>query len=66
MMIFVSQPNIGGLVLKELRDAVEVRLAVAFFNPDEKVLSALCGVQQLSLIISIRLRLGFCTTTFFA
>ena len=51
-MIFVTQPVIGQMVLMELRDAVEVRLAVAFFNPDANVLSALCGVQRLSLIIS--------------
>jgi len=33
-MIFITPPEIGRMVLHELTEAVEVRLAMAFFNPD--------------------------------
>ena len=51
-MIVVTQPDIGSMVLNELRNASEVRLAVAYFNPDDEVLTALCSVPRLTLIIS--------------
>jgi hypothetical protein len=44
--------DIGDLVLKELGTAVEARLAVAFFNPDDQVLSALAALTDLTLIVS--------------
>ena len=51
-MIFVTKPDIGRMVLKELRSAVDVRLAVAYFRPNDEVLSALCSTPRLTLIIS--------------
>ena len=51
-MKFVHE-GIGELVLKELGKATECRLAVAFFNPDEKMLNALSRLgSKLSLVIS--------------
>ena len=51
-MIFVTQKDVGKMVLNELRDAAEVRIAVAYFNPDEQTLAALRNVPQLTLIVS--------------
>jgi HKD family nuclease len=50
-MKFLSH-GIGELVLKELRKASEARLAVAFFNPDNRMLDALAGLPKLKLIVS--------------
>jgi phosphatidylserine/phosphatidylglycerophosphate/cardiolipin synthase-like enzyme len=44
--------DIGGLVLEELSNAVEARLAVAFFNPDDQTLAALARLPKLTLIVS--------------
>jgi HKD family nuclease len=51
-MIFVTRPDVGRMVLDELRNAIEVRLAVAYFNPDDHLLKALANCPQLTLIIS--------------
>jgi HKD family nuclease len=50
-MRFLSQ-NVGDLVLQELRKAVEARIAVAFFSPDDRFLAALRAVPRLTLIVS--------------
>ena len=50
-MIFVTS-DIGTMVLNELRNTSEVRLAVADFNPDDEVFTALCSISCLTLIIS--------------
>lgn len=50
-MRFVSD-DIGGLVLQELRNAIEARIAVAFFNPDPQMLRALQELAALTLIVS--------------
>ncbi|MBI3607646.1 MAG: phospholipase D family protein [Nitrospirae bacterium] len=39
-------------MLDELRSATEVRLAVAYFNPDEDLLTALANCPRLTLVIS--------------
>lgn len=51
-MIFVTPPHIGRMVLKELKNAIEVQLAMAYFSPDEKILAALSNVPKLTLVIS--------------
>jgi hypothetical protein len=51
-MIFVTQPDIGRIVLNELHNAIDVRLAMAYFNPDKGALTALRDVPRLTLIIS--------------
>lgn len=50
-MRFLSD-GIGDLVLEELGNAIEARLAVAFFNPDDQVLGALARLTKLTLIVS--------------
>src|SRR5438270_437874 len=40
------------LVLKKLAEAIEVHMAVAFFNPSDRLMSALLALPHLSLIIS--------------
>lgn len=50
-MQFVSD-GIGDLVLAQLADASEARLAVAFFNPDDRMLGALAALPKLTLVIS--------------
>jgi HKD family nuclease len=44
--------GIGELVLKQLGEAVEARLAVAFFNPNDQMLHALTGITKLKLVVS--------------
>jgi hypothetical protein len=44
--------GIGDLLLKKLAQAIEVNIAVAFFNPSDSIMSALLALPQLSLIIS--------------
>ncbi len=51
-MLFVTQKDVGKMVLNELREAAEVRIAVAYFNPDEQILTALHNIPQLTLIFS--------------
>ena len=51
-MIFLTQPELGRIVLRELRNAAEARIAVAYFSPDENVLSALQSIPQLTVVIS--------------
>ncbi len=51
-MIFVTRPDVGRMVLDELSNASEVRLAVAYFNPDVDLLNALANCPRLTLIIS--------------
>lgn len=50
-MKFLSH-GIGKLVLEELGKASEAWLAVAFFNPDNRMLDALAGLPKLKLIVS--------------
>lgn len=50
-MKFLSH-GIGELVLKELGKASEAWLAVAFFNPNGRMLDALAGVPKLKLVVS--------------
>ena len=50
-MRFLSD-GIGELVLGELSNAVEARIAVAFFNPDTRMLNTLARLAKLTLIIS--------------
>lgn len=50
-MRFLSE-GIGELVLTKLDKAIEARLAVAFFNPSERMMDALAGIAKLKLIIS--------------
>jgi len=50
-MRFVSE-GIGELVAKELKHAVDVRIAVAFFNPDDGTMEALGRLTKLTLIVS--------------
>jgi phosphatidylserine/phosphatidylglycerophosphate/cardiolipin synthase-like enzyme len=40
------------MVPNELRNAAEVRIAVAYFSPDEQILTVLRNIPQLTLIIS--------------
>ena len=49
-MRFLSE-GIGELVLKELGTALEARLAVAFFNPDDRLLAALTSLSKLTVIV---------------
>jgi phospholipase D-like protein len=51
-MQFVTRPEIGKVLLEKLRTAVEVRIASAFFNPDNRTLDALKQIPALTLIIS--------------
>lgn len=51
-MVVVTQPDIGRLVLSALRSATDVRLAVAYFNPNNEVLDALRDVARLTVIVS--------------
>lgn len=44
--------GIGDLVLEKLAKAREVRLAVAFFNPNERMMDALARVPDLKLVVS--------------
>jgi HKD family nuclease len=44
--------DIGKLVLKELGEAKEARLAVAFFSPNDPMLDALTKLSKLTLIVS--------------
>ena len=44
--------GIGDLVIQELREAIGVKLAVAFFCPDDRTFAALSAVPALSLVIS--------------
>jgi HKD family nuclease len=48
---FLSE-GIGKLVLEKLEKAIEARLAVAFFNPSDRMLDVLVGIKKLKLIIS--------------
>ncbi len=48
----VLTSNIGQIVLRELKKAAEVHLAVALFSPNPSVLAALCAAPRLTLIIS--------------
>lgn len=50
-MKFLSH-GIGKLVLEELGKASEAYLAVAFFNPDSRMLDALAALAKLKLIVS--------------
>ena len=50
-MKFLSH-GIGELVLERLGAAIEARLAVAFFNPDDQMLDALAKIKKLQLVIS--------------
>jgi HKD family nuclease len=50
-MRFVNE-KIGKLLLEELRNAIEARIAVAFFYPDDPTLRALEGLTDLTLIVS--------------
>lgn len=50
-MRFLSK-GIGKLVLEELGRAIEARVAVAFFNPNDRMLEALAGLTKLELIVS--------------
>ena len=44
--------DIGELVVHELSKAIEARVAVAFFSPDDRLLSALNVVPKLTVIVS--------------
>ncbi len=44
--------NIGDLVMKELGKACEASVAVAFFNPDDRMMDALAKLPKLKLIVS--------------
>ena len=44
--------DIGEVVIRELSKAVETRVAVAFFSPDDRLLSALNAVPKLTVIVS--------------
>ena len=44
--------DIGKLLLKELGEAKEARLAVAFFSPNDPMLDALAKLTKLTLIVS--------------
>jgi len=48
---FLSE-NIGELVLEKLENAIEAHLAVAFFNPGDRMLDALARIMKLKLIVS--------------
>src|SRR5262245_9623424 len=50
-MRFLSD-DIGQVVLQELKNAVEVRLAVAFFSPDEGLLAALARIPKVTFVFS--------------
>jgi len=50
-MRFVTD-GIGELVLEELGKAVEASLAVAFFNPNDRMLDALARITKLKLVVS--------------
>lgn len=51
-MDFLTKPGIGERVLSDLQSAVDVRLAVAYFNPDKRMFKFLRGLGRLTLIIS--------------
>lgn len=44
--------GIGELVLEKLDEAIEARLAVAFFNPNDRMLDALTGLTKYQVIVS--------------
>jgi HKD family nuclease len=44
--------GIGELVLEKLHNAMEARVAVAFFSPGDRMLDVLAGVKNLKLIVS--------------
>ena len=44
--------GIGDVVMEELGQALEACLAVAFFNPDDRMLGALSAITKLTLIVS--------------
>jgi phosphatidylserine/phosphatidylglycerophosphate/cardiolipin synthase-like enzyme len=48
----VVTTDIGKLILKELKGAADVKLAVAYFTPPEDILEALCAAPSLALVIS--------------
>ena len=48
----VLTDGIGDVVLNELKKASHVRLAVAFFSPDDRMLAALSAVQRLTVVVS--------------
>lgn len=50
-MKFLSN-GIGELVLRKLGEAVDARIAVAFFNPSDEMLDVLVGIKKLKLVIS--------------
>src|SRR4029077_15943180 len=50
-MRFLSE-GIGELVLAKLDKAIEARLAVAFFNPNDRMLRVLAGISNVKLIVS--------------
>ena len=50
-MRFLSD-GIGELVLTKLGKAIEVYLAVAFFNPSQRMLGAIAAIPKLKLIVS--------------
>ena len=51
-MVVVTKPEIGKMVLNEINNATKVLIAVAYFSPDNELLSALSNVPSLTLIIS--------------
>jgi len=44
--------GIGELVLEKLGKAIEAHLAVAFFNPSDRMLDVLARIKKLKLIVS--------------
>lgn len=56
-MRFVSD-RIGDLVLKELSGAAAVSIAVAFFSPENSMLTKLAGLKNLRLIVSEEFKLN--------
>jgi len=51
-MKFLTRPQIGRWVRKALRQAREVKIAVAYFHPDKQIREILLGVPKASVIVS--------------
>ena len=51
-MYFLTPPNLAPTVLAKLADADDVRIAVAYFNPDHNLLAELRRIPRLRLIVS--------------
>lgn len=47
-----ARVRLGELLIRELKSARAARIAVAYFNPDQEMLSVLAGVPRLKLVVS--------------